>query len=437
MTGHDSRLAHHLVLAACLTLVACGGTHDNGNALQPGTRLASDKARLLTPNPAPADLSDQVAGNTAFALDVYRHLAAHSQDGNLFYSPHSIEVALAMAWAGARGETERDMAQTLHFVLGQDRLHPVFNRLGLELASRGDGASGADGGAFKLNVVNSTWGQPGFTFLDGFLDVLALHYGAGIQLLDFAADPEKARGEINRWVEDQTEKRIQDLIPGGVLDTSTKLVLVSAIYFNAAWDEPFDQADTVEGPFRTLAGADATVPMMHMDHHLRYAAGDRYEAVELPYDGEDVSMLIIVPDAGRMSWFEQRLKPALLAEVVANLQSAEVVLTMPRWEVNGGTVRLRGILTDLGMGRAFTDGADFSGMTGGRDLEIADVLHQAYVKVDEAGTEAAAATAVPMMPTAAAPGARHVVTLDRPFIYVIRDEPTGQVLFMGRVADPS
>jgi len=435
MTRHDPHLAHRLALVACLALTACGGDEPIG--LQPGTRLASDKARILAPSPAPADLADQVAGNTAFALDLYHQLAAQGGDGNFFYSPYSIEVALAMTWAGARGETEQAMANALHFVLGQDRLHPVFNQLGLELAARGAGASGADDSKFRLNAVNSTWGQNGLTFLSGFLDVLALHYGAGIQLLDFAADPEKARGQINQWAEDVTEKRIRDLIPSGVLDTGTRLVLVSAIYFNAAWADRFDPTLTADGTFNTLAGGEVVVPMMHTDHHRRYAEGDRYQAVELPYDGDEVSMLILVPDAGSMSWFEQRLRPELLAEVVGDLRSAEVVLTMPRWELDGGTVRLKSILTDLGMGQAFTPEADFSGMTGGRDLEVADVLHQAYVRVDEAGTEAAAATVVPMMPTAVGPGYRRVVRLDRPFIYLIRDNPTGQVLFVGRMADPS
>lgn len=422
------------LLALGFLLPACGGTGD-GDPIQPGTELRSEEQRITAPSTEPSDVAAQVAGNTAFALDLYAQVREGS-DANLFFSPHSIEVALAMTWAGARGGTESDMAGALHFELEQSGLHPVFNHLDLELNSRGEGAEGADGEGFRLNVLNAIWGQVGYTFLDDFLDVLAMHYGAGLWLMDFAADPDAAAEEINEWVEVATEDRIEDLIPPGAITGDTRMVLVNAIYFNAAWAEPFEEEQTVDGPFSTLAGGTVTVPMMHKMSEMAYAEGEGYQAVEIPYDGHELSMLILVPDLGSLDAFEQGLSPAFLAQVEAGREYGIVELTMPRWELDGETFSLKEILTALGMGVAFSSAADFSGMNGTGDLAIQDVLHQAFVKVNEAGTEAAAATAVIVGETGVPP-LGPAITLDRPFIYLIKDRPTDQILFVGRVVDPS
>jgi len=422
-------LVSTLVAAAALT--ACGSSVPE----PPGVEVRSDLDRDTAPEVTPADLSAQVTGNTAFALDVYHQLAAG--DDNLFFSPHSIEVALAMTWAGARGQTEADMAQALHFVLPQDRLHPVFDHLDLELARRGEGAEGADGGGFRLRALNAIWGQTGYQFLDQFLDVLARNYGAGLRLLDFIADADGAGQAINAWVEAVTEGRIEDLIPPGALDATTRLVLVNAIYFNAAWAEPFDVADTHDGPFHTAAGATVDVPMMHQAYEGGFHLGDGYTALELLYDGGELSMMVLVPDPGvALSTLEARLTADLIAEIRAGTSNGMIDLTMPRWQLDGTTVSLADLLSTLGMGIAFTDAADLSGMNGTGGLYISDVLHQAFVKVNEAGTEAAAATAVIVGDTSLPPEGPTVV-LDRPFVYLIQDRPTGQVLFIGRVTDPS
>jgi serpin B len=386
------------------------------------------------PAPSDEDLVDLVSGNTGFAFDLYQILR-QEQTGNLFYSPYSISAALAMTYAGARGETERQMAQALDFLLGQDRLPPAFHALEQALASRGDGASGKDGQGFRLNIANALWGQEDQPFLPEFLDVLQANYGAGLQLVDFVHAAEQARLTINDWVSDETEGRIEDLIPAGVLDAATRLVLTNAVYFNAAWAKPFEPDQTRDGAFHLLDGSQVTVPMMNQTESLGYAQGDGYQAVELLYDGGELSMVILLPDAGTFQDFEGSLDAGRVAAILADLSGRQVDLTLPRFEFES-QVNLNDALAALGMTDAFTGDADFSGMTGARDLFISAVLHKAFVSVDESGTEAAAATAV-VMELLSAPLNPVQVTVDHPFLFLIRDVPTGTILFVGRVVDPS
>jgi len=414
-----------VLIAIILTgLVACA---------QPAAAeiVRSEKQRVTSPNVSEADIALLVEGNNAFAFDLYKSLI--ERDGNLFYSPYSISTALAMTYAGARGETEEQMADTLHFILSQDRLHPAFNSLDIELSQRGEGAKGKDEKGFRLNIVNAIWGQRGYKFLSEFLDVLAENYGAGLRPLDFANEPEESRGIINKWVSDQTEGRIKDLIPQGVIDALTRLVLTNAIYFNAAWQYPFDESMTKDSPFYLLNGSEVTVPMMKQTEPLSYVEGDKYQAVELPYDGREVSMLILLPDSGQFEAVEKLLDAQWLDEIVKGLEPKQVTLVMPKFEFESD-FSLGDTLSAMGMPVAFSGNADFSGMTGNRDLFIRDVIHKAFVSVDEAGTEAAAATAV-VMPTSM-PSMPVEVTVDRPFIFLIRDIETGTLLFVGRVVTP-
>jgi serpin B len=416
-----------------LGLLSCGDSN-----LEPAGDFdvaGSSKSRNLAPAPTATDLAAQVAGNTDLALDLYAYLAESTAD-NLFFSPHSISTALAMTWAGANGQTEQQMAETLHFVLPQERLHPVFNELDLQLESRAEGGEGSDGQGFRLRLVNSSWAQRDYPILTTFLDVLAESYGAAVRLVDFIGDAEGARQTINAWVEGQTEDRIQDLLPTGSVDALTRLVLVNAVYFNAAWAQPFGEEYTYDATFFRPDGGSVTVPMMHQEDSFPYARGDGWQAIELPYEGEDLGMLILVPDRGRFAEIEGHLDAAGLTALVGALADREVRLSLPRWTLAGTTFSLKEALSELGMASAFTPEADFSAITGARDLWIDDVLHQAFVKVDESGTEAAAATAVPLT-LAAAPGDTVVLDVDRPFLYLIRDRPTGAVLFLGRVMDPS
>ncbi len=419
-----------LSLLAVLLLLSVVGCCAEGTQI---SMALSDKPRETSPDISTSNLTALVDGNSAFAFDLYQALS--DQEGNLFYSPYSISLALAMTYAGARGETEEQMADTLQFTLPQDRLHPAFNGLDLELASRGEGAAGKDEKGFRLNIVNAIWGQKDFEFLAEFLDVLAENYGAGLRLLDFINYPEESRITINDWVSDQTEGRIKDLIPQGVIDALTRLVLTNAIYFNAAWLNPFNEELTGDGTFHLLDGTEVTVPMMMQTESLGYAEGDGYQVVELPYDGDQLSMVIFIPETDRFEEFEDSLDAAGVSGMVQDVEYREVALTMPTFEFES-EFSLAETLAAMGMPIAFSAAADFSGMTGNRDLAIAEVLHKAFVSVDEAGTEAAAATAVVMRLTAA-PEEPVEVTVDHPFIFLIRDVETGAILFVGRVVDSS
>ncbi len=416
-----------LVVILLLSLVGCCV-----EGAQIGMAL-SDKHREASPDISTSDLAALVDGNSAFAFDLYQALS--DREGNLFYSPYSISLALAMTYAGACGETEEQMADTLQLILPQNRLHTAFNGLDLELASRGEGAAGKDEKGFRLNIVNAIWGQKDYEFLAEFLDVLAENYGAGLRLLDFINSPEESRITINDWVSDQTEGRIEDLIPQGVIDALTRLVLTNAIYFNAAWLNPFNEELTGDGTFHLLDGTEVTVPMMMQTESLGYAEGDGYQVVELPYDGDELSMVIFLPETDRFEEFEDSLDAVGVGGMVQDMGYREVALTMPTFEFES-EFSLANTLAAMGMPIAFSAAADFSGMTGNRDLAIAEVLHKAFVSVDEAGTEAAAATAVVMRLTAA-PEEPVEVTVDHPFIFLIRDVETGAILFVGRIVDPS
>ncbi len=391
---------------------------------QPG-ELRSTK-ESATPSAKGADLADLANGNSVFAFELYKNLAA--EDGNLFFSPYSISLALAMTYAGARGETERQMVDTLHFLLPQDRLHPVFNDLDLQLASRAEGSLVKASGGFQLNIANALWGQRGYGFLEAFLDVLAQNYGAGVRPVDFAGAPEESRVTINDWVAERTEGRIRELIPPEVIDNFTRLVLTNAIYFNATWLHPFLESETRMGAFHLLDGGEVQVPMMSRTAWLGYASGEGYQAVDLPYLGGELSMTILLPNEGRFREFEESADADLVGRILDDIEERNVLLTMPRFEFESQFM-LNETLEKMGMPDAFGGDADFSGMTGpGSSLAIGAVIHKAFVSVDEKGTEAAAASAIGMLESGPIP-----VTVDRPFMFLIQDRATGTVLFLGRM----
>lgn len=400
-----------------------------------GLVLMSEQQRIAAPELEPGDLVELAAGNSRFAFDLYRQIGAEDEK-NIFISPISISMALAMTWAGAEGTTAAAMADTLNFTLPADRLHATFNALDSALGSRGENAAGIDGTPFRLHLVNVLWGQEGYPFLPQFLDTLALNYGAGLRLLDFYADPDTSRRLINTWVEEQTENLIKDLLPPGSISSMTRLVLTNAIYFNAAWQHPFDpEATTQDCSFVRLNGSTATTPLMNQTAWLGYVAADGFQALELPYDGGEISMLILLPDDGRFEEFEEGLDAKQVESISTDLTMTNIRLAMPKFSVEY-PLSLRDTLVALGMGDAFTAGAaDFSAMDGSRELYIGDVIHKAFVTVDEEGTEAAAATAV-IMELTSVPTAPLEVTLNRPFIFLIRDLDTGTILFLGRVTDP-
>jgi serpin B len=382
-----------------------------------------------------------VEGNTAFAFDLYQLLAEQQEGENLFYSPYSISLALAMTYAGARGETGDQMAHALRFTLPDESLHAAFNALDQELARRGERVQDEDEAdtqhpeGFRLHIANAIWGQEGYGFRDAFLDTLAANYGAGLRVLDFARAPEESRVIINDWVSQQTEGKIEDLIPEGSVGRLTRLVLTNAVYFNAAWAHPFQEGATEKGAFTLLDGSQTVVPMMRLAESLGYAEGEDYQAVELPYEGREMSMVIILPERDRFEDFESALDGDRVQGIVRELTNRRVALKMPLFEFDS-RFELRQALGELGMPAAFSDEADFSGMTGTTDLFISDVLHKAFVSVDEEGTEAAAATAVMIVEGEERPADFITMHIDHPFILLIRDIETGTVLFVGRVLDP-
>jgi serpin B len=397
------------------------------------TTQVSDVERDMNPDAPGVDIHAIVSGNSEFAFELYQEIAEEGK--NLVFSPYSISQALAMTYAGARGETERQMADTLHFTLPQDKLHPAFNAIDLKITASGSSGR-SDPDSFRLSIANSLWGQKDFTFLPEFLDLLARDYGAGMNLVDFVGDTEGARVTINNWVEEKTEDRIRDLIPPGVLSVITRLVLVNAIYFDAKWLNMFEKESTYDSEFHPLDGTAVDVPMMHQEEYFEYGSGDGYQIISLPYKNRTTAMYVILPDEGNFTRFENTLDLVRLDEILSGMDGHEVSLAMPKFEYSGD-FGLKDTLSEMGMPLAF-DGVDFAGMTGDDDLFIRDVIHKAFVKVDEEGTEAAAATAVVMdLGMAMPPEDLIEMTIDRPFIYMIMDEETKSILFLGRVMNPA
>ncbi len=407
----------------------------NANEAHPSGVAHSSKARNPTPNINETELQELSAGNSAFAIDLYQ--AIREGGDNLFFSPYSISLALAMTYGGARSQTAQEMAETLYFSLPDEQVHAGFNALDLELASRNNEGDEMMPG-FKLNIANSAWAQYDRPFKQDYLDLLAENYGAGLYLTDFVQDPEGSRQAINNWVSDETEGKIEDLIPPGAIDALTRLVLANAIYFNAAWQTVFDTDLTDEAPFYLLDDSQVNVPMMAHSSATRlgYARGDGYQAIELPYNGGELSMAILVPEDGTFADFEASLTPEKLSEILGSLQIQQVELRMPRFSFDS-EFGLSNALQQLGMQDAFNpQAADFSGIDGTREMVIKDVIHKAFVDVNEEGTEAAAATAV-IIGLTSMPVTDIKLTIDHPFIFLIQDKPTGTILFLGRVLDPT
>lgn len=412
--------------------LGCGSKSEPSQEITPSK---SSLTRVTDPQVSEADQATLAADNAGFALDAYHKIAA--EKANLVFSPASVSIALSMAYAGAAGITASEMAAALHFSLPAERLFPAFNSLDLNLASRGQGKKATDGGPMQVKIVNAAWAERTYQFRSEFLDTLASNFGAGINLLDFVKNWEPARITINDWVSDQTNDRIKDLLPEGSLDTMTRLVLTNAVYLNAAWKDPFDPTDTRDGTFTLLAGSPMTTKFMGAHVTAPAVKGDGFSAVALPYDDERLSMLLLVPDAGTFGTFESSLDASKLGSIVAASQVQPVSLRMPRFRTETSQ-EFVAILESLGVHAAFQPGnADFSGMDGSRELYISEVVHKAFIDVGEKGTEAAAATAVVTKGLGIDAPTDISIVADRPFIYVLRDQPTGAILFMGRVLDPS
>ncbi len=407
------------------------------DANETGAIEYADKPRDLSPLVSQDQLNELVRDNTEFAFDLYRRLRL--EQGNLLFSPYSVSLALSMAYAGARNKTASQMASALHFDTGIG-VHRVFNALDLALESSCVQQDDDNQTKFCLEIANSLWGQRGHHFLQGFLNILSENYGAGMRLVDFKSDPEGSRQQINTWVASETYNKIQNLIPPGAIDQATKLILANAVYFKAGWLYQFDEAATHKGRFHLADGREETVSMMSQIGWFDYGAGTGYEpyqAVELPYYGGRASMLILLPYPNAFDRFERDLSRRRLDEILGGLSRKRVRIIMPRFRFDWGSKSLRNALESMGMIYAFNPRlADFSGMDGAKDLFISDVFHKAFIAVDEKGTEAAAATAVTIGLTSVPSNPSVEINLNRPFIFIIRDNVTGTVLFIGRVSNP-
>jgi serpin B len=371
-----------------------------------------------------------VRGNTAFALTLYQQLS--STEGNLFLSPFSISTALAMTFAGARGNTAIEMAAALHFSMEGEELHSAFAGLKQNILE-------AEGkGGVRLKIANALWPQRGYPFLPEYLSLLKRYYGTTVTPVDYAKAAEEARQTINRWVERETEQKIKDLIPPGVLDPLTRLVLTNGIYFKGDWESQFKKETTHDAPFHGTRGSSIKVPMMTQQYRFRYGEREGLQIIELPYAGKELSMVALLPRrVDGLAELERALTPKGLADWTGGLREQEVVVFLPKFKVVS-QFRVDTALRALGMVEAFSPGkADFSGMDGKPHwLFISAVLHKAFVDVNEEGTEAAAATGVVVSVTSVRvqpPTFR----ADHPFLFVIRDNRTGSILFMGRVVDAS
>jgi serine protease inhibitor len=368
-----------------------------------------------------------VQGNTEFAFDLYQRL--RKADGNLFFSPYSISTALAMTYAGARSDTEVQIAQALHFLLDQGQLHPSFASLEAKMGNTGRK------GHIKLRVANTLWPQKGYAFLEGFLALTKQNYGVLITPVDYGNE-EATRHTINSWVEEKTEGKIKDLIPPGMLNDLTRLILVNAIYFKGNWASQFNRNLTRNAPFWVTPDEQVQVPMMTQKHEFRYGESDGLQVLELPYIGDDLSMIVLLPtETDGLAKLEESMTVENLYQWTKDLWEKEVEVFLPRFEITF-PFRLDDALKSMGMVNAFSDEADFSGMDGSKELYIAAVLHKAFVTVNEEGTEAAAATAV-IIKSKGPPSSPPVFRADHPFVFLIRENSTGSILFLGRVVNPA
>jgi len=385
---------------------------------------------VLSPFPPAANAENEqtlVQDNIAFALDLYQELRTNGD--NLFFSPYSISTALAMTYAGARGETETQMQKALHFSLPQDELHPAFPAL------QGKFQEIQEQGNVQLFVANSLWPHEEYAFKEEFLTLLQQYYDAEITALDYAQQPEQARQTINAWVEDNTNDKIQELIKPGVLDAMTRLVLANAIYFKGDWVHQFNEKATRDMPFKLSADQTVDTPMMYQEAHFGYWADEHLQVLELPYEGEQLSMLVLLPtQVDGLAQLEQQLNVENLKQWTDQLNPQEVQVWLPKFKLTSD-FRLDQALQAMGMIDAFTRNADFSGMDGTRKLYISAAIHKAYVDVNEEGTEAAAATGI----SARLASARITPQFraDHPFMFLIRENQTGSILFMGRMTDPT
>lgn len=407
-----------------------------------GTPQMPVELRSMLARAAPDATDATTLGRATAAFGLALHRAAATAGRNTVMSPYSVSVALAMARAGAAGTTGTEMDAAMRVTLAPERQYAAHNAVAQALAGRAAEATRADPEptvprpALVLRTVNDVWASNTLRVVPAYLDTLAVDFGAGLRVLDFGANPELARMSINRYISDQTMARIPELIPRGQITGATRVVLTNAVYFNARWVHRFNPDYTGERTFTRADGSTVRVQQMRPStaQQFGYAEGSGWKAVEMPYVGDQLAMLVVVPDAGTFDAFEGTFDGARYEAIVSALRVQTMNLSVPRFRVRSPAL-LKTPLQSLGMRLAFTNGADFSGMTA-EPLHIEEVIHEGFIDVTEAGTEAAAATAVVFADSSIGPTLPSF-DVERAFYYFIRDRGTGAVLFIGRVLDPT
>jgi len=394
------------------------------------TEEGSTSQQTVAPQVPLAELRELIAGNTKFAFDLYQ--ALWNKKDNLFFSPYSLSLGLAMVYAGARGSTEEQMASVLHFTLSQERLHLAFGALHSQLTERGEDLNIKEKEKFQLYPANSLWVERQFELQESFRDLVDLNYHVQVISLDFSNAPEASCKTINTWVSRETKKKIKELFPERSITSLTRLVPANAITFAATWEHQFDEVFTSNDYFHLLNGRRVIVPMMEQITPFPYTETRDVQALELPYVGEQFSMVILLPRPDQFEAFAASLSDYRVAAILGQLSRQIVQVYMPRFEFRS-SFELAGTLKTLGIDDAFILGeADFTGMADTRELFLDEIYHQTVVSVDEKGTFAVVATA-PGLIGASVP----TVKLDRPFIFLIHDIETNTILFIGQVMDPS
>ncbi len=382
-----------------------------------------------------------VKGNNEFAFDLYAKL--RGTEGNLFFSPYSISTALVLAYCGARGQTEAEMATVLHLptapgktaalkdTIEQIRFHSAFGKIIKDLNSRGEK------GGYELSIANALWGQKKYGFLKDYLELIETNYGGKLNQVDFIRTAESTRKTINRWVEKKTNNKIKNLIQKGVLNSMTRLVLTNAVYFKGNWARQFKKDNTKDAPFTLVDGKKVDAAMMNQKAEFGYMETGNFQGLELPYVDDELSMIIMLPkEYNGLDELEKTLTVENLTKWLSTLYKREVVVSVPKFKMTS-QFGLASVLKSMGMTDAFSSNANFSGINGKRDLFISAVIHKAYVDVNEEGTEAAAATAVTIRAVSIGPSRIPVFRADHPFMFLIRDNHSGSILFIGRVMNPN
>ena len=406
-----------------MSVVACGADKTDTDVSALPLRFGNVTERSVDGGADGQNTTAAVAAMNEFAVDLYRTVVA-DQGGNTIVGPYSATFALSMIYAGARGQTAAEIAQVLHADgIEPANWHEGINAYDLTLDAR------TAGSPTEWNAANKVWTRPGLVLRNEYLDALAGAYGSPLAEVDFSTPPGAARELINGWISDETSGLIPELFPDPSFDSNTSMVLVNAVAMDAPWEFPFDPAATRSGPFTLSDGTGVSVPMMHYDEYLPSLWSEELQAVELPYGGGALSMVVIAPTD--LAAFEADLTTESLAAVIDQIRGGGIHLSMPKWAARTH-VQMNDMLQALGMPTAFSSGADFSGMVEGGGLQLATVEHEAVIEVDEQGTRAAAATGGAM-----AMSHGPTIEINRPFLYVIRDQGAGTILFIGRVIDPT